>query len=1182
VFQRAPRWAVIAEETAFLLVFGIFALIRAFNPDIFWSESSMDMSFLTSLMRTHYMPPPDVWFAGTTVNYYYYGHMIIAFVAHIAGVPPQFAYNLGMATAPGIVGLAIFSTLYHLTRSKMAGALGILVAQFMGNLDATLFLVARWVSAVVHHPTRLREDTLGRVGLWLSAKVAPENVAPESLRSLAQFGFFEIKPNNWHFRFFRSAHEVISSTVHEFPFWTCIFMDLHAHLLVMPLACTLFFLESFILARGAKEARDWSLARRMSAVAVLGLGVSILIPTNSWDFPIHILIIPAVMALGAWWPGPGWCLSLAPLYGSCQALARRLGSFLGWVVLPSVCILLLAMLYARPHFNHFYRTGMGIGFLPGNFPRTGVGPFLTVHLFFLLVLAVTGLLTFVQHGAESGWTRKRLVWNSTVLVLALAFSVPATRFAGHRLGPWPAQWADILCQRVTGMEMPASPRHPGLVTAMSKAEGLEAKMLRFMVESGLYESLTPMPQHPLPSSPETRRSWMHWASYFLRLNDLTSMSLLAPLMILSVMLVVLRRGRSREGMVFDCMALTALGLIAMVEVVFVKDFYQGGIMKRFNTVFKFYLQAWNLLSIACAGKLYLAWRGWRETRRVPFCLAWMGFGSCLFVFCLCMVFVPMGLQGRRHRDTYGRVKLPPTLDGWAFMREREQDEWAGIRWFWENVSRDRWPPPVILEATGKDYDYRIARISSHTGLPTLIGWWSHVSQRDYTTSMNRLYPGDAEPFVPFQDGRKKERRRVPLEPVQKAVLTLYESLDLNQVLDLLVEHRVEYIYVGKTEQETYDAVGLRKFDKIDGQGPWNRVFQQGRVSIYQVNPNLTTAEQRESQDLKGLARLGMSEEERERIEDSMAELSTQQEDHRKEILEKTPPKNMFAGGRGEFRGQFDEPRGIACSLDGRIYVADFRNHRVQCFDEEGRFLLDWGEGKGSKPNQFNDPCAIVVTREGWVAVADTFNDRIQLFDRDGRFLRTWSTAGHPRGLAMGPNGLLLVSCAYGCVVQAFDLRGELQYSWGEGRGSGEKQFDRPQGIVCGPDGSIYVADTHNRRIKRIALNSEVHENFRVDLWNGPKEHRLEPYLALVPGKGLLCTDPTQGDVVLLDQNSGVVRQRWTLPELRSPMGIIYTVSGKVFVADSETHRIVRLAPVEEALAIDRETAESNMGESLRP
>ncbi|MBD3182465.1 hypothetical protein GF312_09250, partial [Candidatus Poribacteria bacterium] len=91
-----------------------------------------------------------------------------------------------------------------------------------------------------------------------------------------------------------------------------------------------------------------------------------------------------------------------------------------------------------------------------------------------------------------------------------------------------------------------------------------------------------------------------------------------------------------------------------------------------------------------------------------------------------------------------------------------------------------------------------------------------------------------------------------------------------------------------------------------------------------------------------------------------------------------------------------EPAGVAVDNSGNVYVADRDNHRIQKFDSEGTFKIQWGN-YGWDPGQFRGPAGICVDSSGNVYVADTWNDRIQKFDSEGTFKIQWGTEGWDPG-----------------------------------------------------------------------------------------------------------------------------------------------------------------------------------------
>ncbi len=87
------------------------------------------------------------------------------------------------------------------------------------------------------------------------------------------------------------------------------------------------------------------------------------------------------------------------------------------------------------------------------------------------------------------------------------------------------------------------------------------------------------------------------------------------------------------------------------------------------------------------------------------------------------------------------------------------------------------------------------------------------------------------------------------------------------------------------------------------------------------------------------------------------------------------------GSLGEADGQFDGQNDVDF-YNGKVYVADYANHRIQIFDPEGNFITKFGEG-GEGDGQFHKASAMSIDSEGNIYVADQFNYRVQKFTNDG-------------------------------------------------------------------------------------------------------------------------------------------------------------------------------------------------------
>ena len=92
--------------------------------------------------------------------------------------------------------------------------------------------------------------------------------------------------------------------------------------------------------------------------------------------------------------------------------------------------------------------------------------------------------------------------------------------------------------------------------------------------------------------------------------------------------------------------------------------------------------------------------------------------------------------------------------------------------------------------------------------------------------------------------------------------------------------------------------------------------------------------------------------------------------------------------------------------DGLLYMPEAGNHRVNVFDLEGNFIALFGEGGNTEPDSaeglLNNPEAAKVNGEGRVYVSDLKNDRVQVFDLDGNFLFGWGKTGSGPGEFIAP------------------------------------------------------------------------------------------------------------------------------------------------------------------------------------
>ena len=233
----------ISETILFITAFLFWGLIRGFQPDIQGLEKFMDIGFANSVIRSNFMPPPDPWLAGKTINYYYFGHFLAGFLIMLSGIDSAYSYNLMLA---GVFALGItggFSFIYNFVGGKKSGAISGLLGALMLNLGGN-----------------------GHTLWHLLSSPGKSYWYPDATR-------------------------FISFTIHEFPAYSHVVADLHGHLMNFPLVLMfLTILIGYIQSLKVRPSIYWYIKYLLS----LGFLLGIFIMTNAWDFPIYGLILAIV------------------------------------------------------------------------------------------------------------------------------------------------------------------------------------------------------------------------------------------------------------------------------------------------------------------------------------------------------------------------------------------------------------------------------------------------------------------------------------------------------------------------------------------------------------------------------------------------------------------------------------------------------------------------------------------------------------------------------------------------------------------------------------------------------------------------------------------------------------------------------------------------------------------------
>jgi DNA-binding beta-propeller fold protein YncE len=164
---------------------------------------------------------------------------------------------------------------------------------------------------------------------------------------------------------------------------------------------------------------------------------------------------------------------------------------------------------------------------------------------------------------------------------------------------------------------------------------------------------------------------------------------------------------------------------------------------------------------------------------------------------------------------------------------------------------------------------------------------------------------------------------------------------------------------------------------------------------------------------------------------------------------------------------FNKPADVAFAKNGDVYVADgYGNSRIVKFDRDGNYIKAWGK-YGTGPGEFNLPHSVAVDKQGRVYVGDRENQRIQIFDADGIFIKQWTGVGYPYGLVItSDQHVWMADGGYDRVVE-LDQDGKILGAFGE-PGHTPGQMAWAHFLAIGPDQTIYLADVLNWRFQVFA------------------------------------------------------------------------------------------------------------------
>ncbi len=306
---RTKKKYFILVELISLGLFVFFLMVRVGNPDLWHpskgGEKPMDFAYFNAVLKSSTYPPYDPWFAGGYINYYYYGFVIVGVFVKLLGIIPSIAYNLILPTLFAFVGVGAFSAawnLIHLVKNKdeadqdssrsfrailrspafLAGVAAILLILILGNLG-TVRLMWHGLQKLGSPNGVIDQANMFERIRWTIFGIV------EFVKGV-NFPFY---PGTWYWE---PSRALPGSAITEFPYFTFIYADMHAHMIALPI--TIFAIGWIISILGRKWQPQWNLIGIINTGVTLFIGAAVigaLRPTNTWDFPTYLILAVVVL-----------------------------------------------------------------------------------------------------------------------------------------------------------------------------------------------------------------------------------------------------------------------------------------------------------------------------------------------------------------------------------------------------------------------------------------------------------------------------------------------------------------------------------------------------------------------------------------------------------------------------------------------------------------------------------------------------------------------------------------------------------------------------------------------------------------------------------------------------------------------------------------------------------------------
>ncbi|MFM7678231.1 MAG: DUF2298 domain-containing protein, partial [Roseiflexaceae bacterium] len=248
-------------------------------------EKPFEFGLLNAVLRSPVMPPYSPFFSGGTINYYYYGYVLLSLPIRLTGILPSIGYNLVLASLYALVVTGVAAVLWQITQRRWVALIGALAMGVWGNPAVSLQI--GWSRGILPVLESLEREGLAGLG--------------------APIG-------DW----FIGSSRVIPNTINEYPAWSFLFGDLHAHVIALPLAIFMLALVWHALTEKRIAGVWWLLTPIvLGAMAI----------TNSWDAPTAVLLLAGVLIRRVWVADRWWMA----LWAIVQAAVITVSAYVGYL-----------------------------------------------------------------------------------------------------------------------------------------------------------------------------------------------------------------------------------------------------------------------------------------------------------------------------------------------------------------------------------------------------------------------------------------------------------------------------------------------------------------------------------------------------------------------------------------------------------------------------------------------------------------------------------------------------------------------------------------------------------------------------------------------------------------------------------------------------------------------------------